>query len=326
MSEYYNLEQEQHNDIKIKELLADMPPFVEDYIRAKKNENTSSRTRLTYAYELRAYFTYLINQPGLKGKSMRELTVACLNLFTDADIQEYLDYSRLHSDEDGRVVTNKEASMKRKISTLKSFYGYFYSIDAIEKNPMVKIKVPKLHEKVITTLEPEEIKRIYDAINQSADQSKQRKAAMEKVRDRDLAILTTLLGTGMRVSELVSLDLDDIDFMNAQFKVVRKGGNEAEIMFGPEVEDALRAYIEGGRRELWCDGADASALFLSMHHKRITVRAVENLVKKYAADAGILKKISPHKCRSTFGSYVYNQTGDIYMVADALGHSSVDTT
>ena len=146
-----------------------------------------------------------------------------------------------------------------------------------------------------------------------------------KTKVRDLALMTLLLGTGIRVSECVGLDLNDVDFKNNGIKITRKGGNEVVIYFGDEVEEALLNYL--AERELILPAAGhENALFLSMQRKRIGVRSVENLVKKYAQTVTTLKKITPHKLRSTYGTTLYQETGDIYLVADVLGHRDVNTT
>ena len=146
-----------------------------------------------------------------------------------------------------------------------------------------------------------------------------------KTRLRDVALLTLLLGTGIRVSECVGLDIDDVDFKNNGIKIRRKGGYEAVIYFGDEVADALHDYLEKRCHMIPLEGHE-KALFLSIQNRRITVRAVENLVKKYASSVTGLKKITPHKLRSTYGTALYRETGDIYLVADVLGHKDVNTT
>ena len=142
---------------------------------------------------------------------------------------------------------------------------------------------------------------------------------------RDLAIVTLLLGTGMRVSECVGIDLKDIEFNTNAVRVVRKGGNTRVLYFGEEVEKALKDYIVQ-RNEIEAAEGSEDALFLSLQKKRITDRAIQNLVKKYAATVTSIKKITPHKLRSTFGTELYMESGDIYLVADALGHADVNTT
>lgn len=127
------------------------------------------------------------------------------------------------------------------------------------------------------------------------------------------------------MSECVGLDIQDVDFDNQRLKVRRKGGYEDIVYFGEEVEDALYDYLEERERIIPLNGHE-NAFFLSMQNRRITVRSVENLVKKYASRVTTLKKITPHKLRSTYGTTLYQETGDIYLVADVLGHKDVNTT
>lgn len=137
--------------------------------------------------------------------------------------------------------------------------------------------------------------------------------------------MTLLLGTGIRVSECVGLDINDVDFENNGIKILRKGGNEVIIYFGDEVREALQDYLEERKNVIAIDGHN-NALFLSMQKKRMSVKSVENLVKKYSRLVTKLKKITPHKLRSTYGTTLYQETGDIYLVADVLGHKDVNTT
>lgn len=134
------------------------------------------------------------------------------------------------------------------------------------------------------------------------------------------------LGTGIRVSECVGINISDVDLENNAFVVTRKGGNQVVLYFPPEVATALAEYISQ-RVQMETLPGHEDALFLSLQKRRLDQRSVQNLVKKYAAVAAPLKdKISPHKLRSTFATNLYQDTGDIYLVADVLGHSSVDTT
>jgi site-specific recombinase XerD len=147
----------------------------------------------------------------------------------------------------------------------------------------------------------------------------------EKTKLRDVAILTLLLGTGIRVSECVGLDIDDIDYENGGISIHRKGGYNTTVYFPDEVRDALVDYLDQRKQIIPVEGNE-NAFFLSLQNKRITVRAVENLVKKYSRNVTTLKKITPHKLRSTFGTNLYKESGDIYLVADVLGHKDVNTT
>ena len=187
------------------------------------------------------------------------------------------------------------------------------------------MQLPKLHEKEIIRLEPDEVVRLLDAAEDGERLTDKQRRFHEKTKVRDVALLTLLLGTGIRVSECVGLDLTDVDFENGGIRIHRKGGKEVTVYFGDEVQDALEAYIVE-RKAMIPESGSENALFLSLQMKRISVRSVENLVKKYARIAAPLKKITPHKLRSTYGTSLYQETGDIYLVADVLGHSDVNTT
>ena len=188
------------------------------------------------------------------------------------------------------------------------------------------VEMPKKHEKPILRMEIDEVARMLDAVETGEMMTERQKRYNDSVRARDLAILTLFLGTGIRVSELVGLDLDDLDFALNSFIVTRKGGNQAILYFPEEVASVLQAYL-AHRREMTPLPGHENALFLSMQNKRISVRAVQVMVKKYALQVAPLKKrLSPHKLRSTFGTNLYHETGDIYLVADVLGHSDVNTT
>ena len=185
--------------------------------------------------------------------------------------------------------------------------------------------MPKLHEKEIIRLDPDEVAILLDTVETGEKLTKKQLQYHEKNKLRDIALLTLMLGTGIRVSECVGIDIQDLDFKNNGVKIRRKGGYEAVIYFGEEVELALLDYLEQRSAMKPVEGHE-NALFLSMQNKRITVRAVENLVKKYASVVTSLKKITPHKLRSTYGTTLYRETGDIYLVADVLGHKDVNTT
>ena len=236
-----------------------------------------------------------------------------------------MEYLKYRFNDRNQEVTNKERGIMRKISSLKSFYNYYYRNERLQNNPAALIQLPKLHEKEIIRLDVDEVALLLDEVEKGESLTVKQKAYHEKTKVRDLALLTLLLGTGIRVSECVGLDLNDIDFKNGGIRIHRKGGKEVTVYFGSEVEDALLDYLEE-RNQMVAEEGSENALFLSMQKKRIAVRSVENLVKKYSRLVTPLKKITPHKLRSTYGTSLYKETGDIYLVADVLGHSDVNTT
>lgn len=320
----YHDELNKKNILHLRELLSTLPPFCAQFFRGIQ-EYTSSRTRIAYAYDIRVFFEYLHDSNPVFGKMpIDEYRIDILDKITRLDIEEYLEHCSYYTKE-GKEYMNDERGKARKLASLRSFYNYFFRNEMIEKNPAALVKMPKLHEKEIVRLDPDEVAILLDTVETGEKLTKKQMQYHEKNKLRDVALLTLLLGTGMRVSECVGIDLQDIDFKNNGVKVRRKGGYEAVIYFGDEVAVALLDYLEKRECMSPAEGHE-NALFLSMQDRRITVRAVENLVKKYALPVTNLKKITPHKLRSTYGTTLYRETGDIYLVADVLGHKDVNTT
>lgn len=320
----YHDEQNKINTVKMRNVLSQLPSFCRQFFRGIEN-NTSSRTRLAYAYDLRVFFEYMHKSNSHCSKmEIKDFPISILDSITREDIEEYMDYITLYH-KDNREITNEERGKSRKLASLRSFYNYFFQAELIEKNPAVLIPMPKLHEKEIVRLDADEVAVLLDQVEDGTRLTKSQLKYHEKTKVRDTALLTLLLGTGIRVSECVGLDIEDIDFKNNGIKIRRKGGYETVVYFGEEVEQSLKDYLEQRQHIIPLSGHE-KALFLSMQNRRITVRAVENLVKKYASTVTTLKKITPHKLRSTYGTSLYRETGDIYLVADVLGHKDVNTT
>lgn len=320
----YHDEQNRQNILKMRAVLDTLPSFCRTFFRGIE-EYTSARTRLAYAYDLRLFFEFLHERNAVCGKmEIRDYPLSLLDRISRMDIEEYLEYMSLYQKE-GREITNEERGKSRKLAALRSFYNYFYQSEMISSNPASLVSMPKLHEKEIIRLEPNEVSILLDQVEDGTRLTKKELEYHKKTKIRDVALLTLLLGTGIRVSECVGLDLQDVNFDVCGIKVRRKGGYEAVVYFGDEVETALLDYLEERDRVIPMEGHE-NALFLSLQNRRITVRAVENLVKKYASRVTTLKKITPHKLRSTYGTSLYQETGDIYLVADVLGHKDVNTT
>lgn len=312
------------NELKLREMLKKMPAFCKQFFIGIE-PRTSSRTRLAYAYDLDTFFDYLKqNNPLLKTVDVTSIPLSILNQITPQDIEEYLFYLKYY-EKDGVAHANDERGIKRKLASLRTFYRYLYKNEMIENDPAIKVDMPKIHDKNIVRLDADEVALLLDVVESGENLTARQQIYHEKTKKRDLAILTLLLGTGIRVSECVGLDLDDVDFKNNGIKIHRKGGAEVIVYFGDEVRQALLGYIEERNQIEALDGS-TNALFLSLKKSRINVRSVENLVKKYAKLVTSLKNITPHKLRSTYGTALYRETGDIYLVADVLGHKDVNTT
>ena len=321
----YHEQTDVENTLRLRDVLKTLPPFCRDFFRAIE-PRTTTKTRISYAYDIRIFFQFLLEQnPAFRDWSIDAFTVDVLDQITAVDLEEYEEYLKVYQAGD-KTETNGERGLKRKMSSLRSFYAYYFKREMIHTNPTVLVDVPKIHQKSIIRLEADEVALLLDYIEHGGDDlTGQKKVYYEKTKDRDLALVTLLLGTGVRVSECVGLDIEDVDFKNNGIKVTRKGGNEMVVYFGPEVEKALKNYLEVRKNIIPVEGHE-HALFYSTQRKRMGVQAVENLVKKYARQVTTTKKITPHKLRSTYGTALYQETGDIYLVADVLGHKDVNTT
>ena len=313
------------NILKLRQVLSTLPAFCKDYFRAI-DSTTTTKTRISYAYDIRIFFQFLLDEnPAFKNYAMTDFSVDVLDQIKAVDLEEYMEYLKVYQNGD-KTETNGERGLKRKISALRSFYAYYYKREMIHSNPTVLIDVPKIHDKSIIRLDTDEVALLLDYIEHCGDSlTGQKRVYYEKTKERDLAIVTLLLGTGIRVSECVGLDIEDVDFKNNGIKVTRKGGNEMVVYFGEEVEKALKRYLEI-REGITPLAGHEHALFYSAQRKRMGVQAVENMVKKYSRQITTTKKITPHKLRSTYGTALYQETGDIYLVADVLGHKDVNTT
>lgn len=311
---------------KINHLLTELPYYVEDFFIGVAN-TTSPLSRLNYAYDLRIFFDFL-SKKVFRGKKVLDITLKDLDILESNDIEFFINYLSLYS-LDGKQKRCTETGKARKLSTLRAFFKYFFNKNILKANVATKVLMPKIHEKEIIRLDVNEkvneIDDILSATQYGNGLTKRQLAYHNTTKERDVAIITLFLGTGIRISELVGLNVEDFDFNSNSFIVTRKGGNRTVLYFNEQVSSALQEYL-AIRRENKLIDKDEKAFFISLQNKRISTRTIQDLVKKYAHLSTPLKKITPHKLRSTFGTNLYRQTGDIYVVADCLGHKDVNTT
>ena len=305
---------------KIGNYLSKLPDYCYDFFTGIEN-NSSSLTRLNYAMDLSVFFEYLEKYVVHKPKA--DISLDDLNSLEAKQIENYLSHLSYYQHKDF-ICKNGERGKARKLASVRSFFKYLFNHDMITANIAAKVQTPKLHGKEIIRLEADEVERMLDAVQSPSTFTERRKNYNKNTIERDTAIVTLFLGSGIRISELVGLNVEDFDFSQNSFRVTRKGGNQAILYFSDEVTEALKPWLE--KRKTLAISPDEHAMFLSLQNKRICVRAVELLVKKFAKESSPLKKISPHKLRSTFGTNLYRETKDIYIVADVLGHKDVNTT
>ena len=287
---------------RINRIKTELPYFCEEFFIGIENR-TTTLTRLNYAYDLRVFFQFLSKKKW--NKDVLSITLDDMNSLDASDIEIFVSSLSLY-EINGKREHCSERGKARKLATVRSFFKYFFNKGKLESNVAAKVAMP-----ILNTTET------------GSGLTPRQQAYHTLTKSRDVAILTLFLGTGIRISELVGLNVGDIDFATNSFVVTRKGGNRTILYFSDEVSYPLMAYQEEKTKK---NQEKDAPFFLSLQDKRISVRSVENLVKKYAQIVSPLKKITPHKLRSTFGTNLYRSTGDIYIVADCLGHKDVNTT
>lgn len=312
--------------LKTREILkTSLPEFCEDFFIGIENQ-TSPLTRLNYARDLVIFFDWLKEYTSIVGsRNVKELEISDLRKISSSHIDRFLSYLTTY-EQNGKVLTNGERGKSRKLSTIRTFFKYFYNRNYLEGNVASKVDMPKIHDKGIIRLEVDEVARLIDEAELGTNLTRMQQGFHNHTKLRDVALLTLLLGTGIRVSECVGLNIEDIDFSINAIKITRKGGNQVVLYFSEEIELALKNYLAERLENKVANQKGETALFLSLQNRRMTPRAIQILVKKYAQIITPLKKITPHKLRSTYGTALYHETQDIYIVADVLGHKDINTT
>jgi len=329
----YQEQVDQKRMLMIRSMLSALPRSCSDFIRSLLT-TTSILTRLAYTIDLNTFFTFAGRELAtFADKNVSELTDGDIALVKARDIEMYSEYLTLyykeegsHNDQQQRILKNQSYGVMRKLSSLRSYFNYLFRTERIPSNTAALVPLPKIHKKPILLLEPDEMHKLIHAVSTGEQLTARQQAYHKSVGVRDFAIVMLFLGTGIRVSECVGVNIQDFDFDTNALLVTRKGGNQVIVYFPDETADALKTYFEE-RKEIETLEGHENAFFLSMQRRRITQRAVEKMVKKYAEIVVPLKKkISPHKLRSTYATNLYRETQDIYLVAEALGHSDINTT
>lgn len=321
----YYIERNHKGNEKLKITLKELPEFCMEFFVGKAN-STSILTRLSYAQDYLIFFQFLSeNIPSFYGKAVNSYTLEDLNKITSTHIESYLNFLSSY-ERNGDIYSNELVTKARKLASVRALFLYFYRKNLLRENVTQKVANPKIPRKDIIRLNNDEVSNILNVAEKGNGLTVRQQSYNKITGRRDVAILSLFLGTGIRISELVGLNIEDIDFRVNAFTITRKGGNRAILYFNEEVSGALQEYLEERKLKEKDKFPISSAFFISIQNKRIGVRAVEKLVQKYAKIVSPLKPITPHKLRSTFGTNLYRATKDIYVVAEVLGHKDVNTT
>jgi tyrosine recombinase XerC len=270
--------------------------LLKKYVRHLELErNISPLTVRNYASDVQGFLDFLDKQG-----------VDSLDRVTRSTMRSYLGWLR----ERGIART----SISRKLSALRSFYRFLVRENLVAAEPLATLSAPKLEKRLPTFLTAEEMQRLLEAPDASTPQG---------LRDR--AILELLYAAGLRVSEIVTLDLKDIDLAARQIRVWGKGAKERMALMGIPAAEALEFYLSHGRIKL--EGKkDTGAVFLNRFGERIVERRIQHIVKKYARQAGLEMRMFPHIMRHTFATHLLDGGADLRVVQDLLGHARLSST
>lgn len=321
-------------EIELNRKLKDLPDFATDFIQ-NLEENSSIRTRIAYCKDLNIYLRFLVDELGIGcSKSILELTTEDIKDIIEKDVRGFLsylnhytvDYISTAGNKVSQVYSNSQQGKNRKIATLRTFYNYLSRIYDID-DPTKHINI-KLNEKVEikNSLSSDEIDNLVATVLGDLSGSSERKKVFHKrLKYRNANIILLFAYSGIRISELNALDINDISINEGTFIVTRKGGDQEKLYISDEILPYLKDYIEERKRVLDVNIDYKDALFLSTQKKRISTRQIREILKNYSKIAGY-DNITPHSLRRSFGMSLYNQSGDIQLTADVLGHKSTDIT
>lgn len=309
-----------NTQLKLKSIMEELPDFCQHFFIGIEH-STEPGTQLRYAYDLKLFFKYVLKQHP-EYKTVKNINVNSLDELSVFEIEQFLSYIKSYIDDKGIPRHNGRAGIKSKLAAIRSLYNYCFKHGLISKNTSQLVDIPVIEEKNIIRLNPDQVDKVLKNIDTGLLLKGRQSLWNSLYRVRDYAVVSLLLGTGIRVSECAGIDLKDVSFTNCSVQIIRKGGNEDRVYFSDEVKQALCKYYNE-RITIQTKDPYEQAFFLSKCKTRLSVRSIQELVHKYSKG---IKEVTPHKLRATFGTNLYIATKDIYLVADSLGHSNVETT
>ncbi|MCR5487339.1 MAG: tyrosine-type recombinase/integrase [Lachnospiraceae bacterium] len=326
----YKDQKEYEARIRADEINRGMPGFVRSFFMEEEN-HLSGMTLYSYATQIHTFFEFLQqSSPYFASKEMRQITVEDINHINDADVAEFLHDLRMPKERRGTqgLSVCTETTIMHYMVSLNRLWDYLHVRGWTDSNPVEMIKRGRVKKKEIVYLEKDEKEQLIQTVQTGDGLSKnQKKFHDAKASLRDTAIITIFLDTGVRVSELVGMNLTDINFQKHGIKVYRKGGNFDTVYMSDKAEAVLQDYLNEGRPSYEPEKNEA-AVFLNKSGKRLSVRSVEKLVKKYMLSSVPDKadRVTPHKLRTTFAETMLLKTGDVEKVQKLMGHSSISST
>ena len=263
-----------------------------DYIRVERNY--SDYTDTNYELDLNNYESYL------KSKRKNYLNIKY------KDVMEYISYLK-------EECNLESTSINRHLSAIRSFYNYLIREGKIESNPFKLIKGPKNAKKLPNYMKYSEFEELVNTCDDTP------------LGIRNRALFELLLASGARIGELIKIEVDDIDFINQEIKVLGKGNKERIIYFNDYAKDALKKYINEARNEL-LNGNLSDRLFINHIGGDLTTRGVRDIIDKMIQKSSLNIKCTPHTFRHTFATMLLNEGCDLKSVQELLGHANLSTT
>lgn len=340
-------------DARIEKHVSPMPFYVKEYIRDKKRAGRSPDTLLQYLYRFTHFFNWLVTDNIVASKSVDTVELEELEKLSKSDVQLYIDF--LREQELSSVNANKKkrgnSVVNLSISALKSLFNYLTTETEIEeegpdkgecyfhRNVMKKIKIRtttetanKRAQKISSViLNENEITEFLDFVNHKYLDTLPNKINQQRFlrdKERDLAILSLMLGSGIRVSEAAKLHVKKIRPKRLEIEVIRKGNKEDVVSVLENAMDDLKAYLDIRETRYPC-AKESPFCFVSVYGgnvRPLSRRAIQNLVNKYTAAFSEGEGMSPHKLRHSFSSDYIRKGGNIVLLMGQLGHESIETT
>lgn len=318
---------------KLQNFLSNLPDFIFEYIEMYYT-GESINTQIGYSIDLRIFLEYLIKFKFCELTSCEQIEISHIQQVTASDIMRFKAYLKEYESEylsaDGKKIKcirrNSSFGINRKLSSVRGLFTYLYKTERLNENVTDKVDMNKLYQKIKKPLSSQEVMRLIDVLYNGENYFTGRALSeYKRKKQRDIAIFVTYLGTGIRVSELVNLNVSDICFETSSFIVTRKGGDQQEIFMPVQVENEICLYL---KERLDNSSSDEKALFISRQGKRISVSSVEKMLKNYCRAIGIddSDKSRPHALRRTFACRLLEDGVDIKMVAELMGHKNIDVT
>ena len=270
--------------------------LVYNYIRYLEVERHASRyTVRNYTHDLRHFLEFLEME----------------NVATLGDVDRYVLRRYIASLQEHGF---EKTSVSRKLSALRSFHSYLMQQNLIDSNPLLTVSAPKLDKRLPSFLSSDEVKHLLEIPDTTTPQGQ-----------RDRAMLEFLYASGLRVSEIVGLNLDNVTIETREIRVWGKGSKERMVLIGKPAASALDIYLRDGRRRL-LGKSRTEALFINRYGRRLSERFLQKAISKYAIKAGLEKRVFPHMVRHSFATHLLDGGADLRVVQELLGHADLSTT